>query len=343
MVTLKEIATQFGCSVATVSKALNHMPDISPHTAEQIRAVALQMGYLPNAAARTLKTNRSHIIGLMVFLKKDSIWSHEFFSEIAESIQAVMTANGYDITPVNCYRKSSMGNYLNYCRHRGYDGIIVISGGFISDDVMQVVNSTLPLVAIEYTVPHRSAVQSDNAQGLREIVRHLHQKGHRRIAFIHGELMSITQERVSSFLSTCRELNIPVPDEYLKSASYHDFETNAQATRELMSLSTPPTCIIYPDDYSCVGGMDELRAMGYQVPEDISVTGYDGIRLAEIVRPRLTTFQQDGEAIGRNAAEMLLQAMEKPRAFVPQHLFLPGRLIIGDSVKDLSGSAAPNP
>jgi Transcriptional regulators len=337
MITLKEIAGSFGCSIATVSKALNHMPDISPETAEQIRTAAAQMGYLPNAAARTLKTKKSRIIGIMVFLRNGSIWEHEFFSAIAANIQAVMAENGYDITPISCSDESSETNYLDYCHSRGYDGAIIISGGFISEPLMHLVNGSLPLVSIEYAFKNRSSVQSDNMQGMREIVRYAYENGHRRIAFIHGEYMQITKDRIQSFIEACTALDIALPNEYIRAAAYHDFESNAKATRELMGLEAPPTCIIYPDDYSCVGGMGELQAMGYAVPKDISVAGYDGIRLADIVRPRLTTFRQDSAGIGQSAAKMLLKAIEKPRGLATKELILKGEFIPGESI------VAPNP
>jgi len=332
MITLKEIATSLGCSIATVSKALNRMPDINIEKAEQIREAAAKMGYMPNAAARTLKTKKSRIVGLMIFLRTGTIWEHEFFSMIAAGIQSVLIANDYDMTPISCSSVRGEVNYLDYCYSRGYDGVIIISGGFTSEPVMQLVNSSLPLVSIEYAFPNRSFVQSDNTQGLREIVRYAYECGHRHIAFVHGDYMQITQDRITSFIDTCASLGIPAPTQYIKSASYHDFESNAKATRELMKLETPPTCIIFPDDYSCVGGIDELRAMGYAVPTDVSVAGYDGIRLADIVRPRLTTFRQDSEGIGQNAAKMLLKAIEKPRGATAKRVYLKGEFVPGESV-----------
>lgn len=339
MVTLKEIAAQCGCSVATVSKALNKMPDISAKTARRICDMAMEMGYLPNAAARTLKTSRSRTIGLLLFLRGESVWTHDYFAEIAASIQTVMGESGYDITPINCDGASVMGSYLDYCRYRSYDGIIVMSAGFTEKYLLELIDSEIPLVTIDYAFHHRGAVLSDNVQGMRDLVRYVHAKGHRRIAFIHGEDTSVTRNRLASFYTTAEELNVSVPDEYVRPAFYHDPDSSARATRRLLELPQRPTCILYPDDYSYVGGMNELLNQGMRIPEDISVAGYDGIRLAEILRPRLTTLRQDSEGIGRHAARMLLKAIEKPRSFISQHVTLPGRIMEGETVGSIDGDA----
>ena len=337
MITLKEIASHFGCSVATVSKALNHMPDINPHKAEQIRMTAIKMGYLPNAAARTLKTNRSRTVGIIAFLHGESIWSHEYFTRVADSIQDVMSQSGYDISPINCGEASVMGSYLAYCLYRGYDGVMVISTGIPTQDVLELMDSRLPVVTIDCAFPNRGAVLSDNVQGVRDLVHYAYAKGHRRIAFIHGEDAMVTRDRQSGFLTACKELRIPTPEAYLQPALYHDYDTNARATRALMQLPQPPTCILYPDDHAYVGGMDVLLGMGLSIPRDISVLGYDGQRVAEVVRPRLTTLRQDAEGIGGHAANMLLRSIEKPRTFTPRHMWLPGTLVEGDSVRDVTG------
>lgn len=334
--TLKDISAKCGCSVATVSKALNGMSDISEETTLHVRRVAAEMGYMPNAAARTLKTNRSRTIGLLMFLREDNVWTHDYFSRIAASIQDVMEENGYDITPINCNRPGVVSDHLNYCRHRGYDGVIVMSVGFEEDNLNELVKSEIPVVTIDYAFPSRGAVLSDNQQGMKELARFAYEKGHRRIAFIHGENTIVTQGRLQSFNAACDELALAVPpDYYLRSAFYHDPKSAVKATLELLALPKRPTCIFYQDDYACIGCMDLLRREGRPFPADISFAGYDGIRLAELISPRLTTFQQNSGAIGREAARMLIEAIEKPRNFEPRYVSLPGRLIEGETVRPI--------
>ena len=336
MTTLKEIAARCGCSVATVSKALNGMPDIGAETAQKIRDIAAEMGYVPNAAARTLKTNRSHTIGIMLFLRGESVWLHDHFARVAAGIHEELEAAGYDATPVTCTNEHLTGHYLEYCRHRGYDGVIVMSGTFQEEGMQELIDSTIPLVTIDYAFPHHSAIFNDHAQGMRDLVRHIYQKGHRKIAYIYGMEGSVASTRLAGFQRACSELGIDVPDEYIHPATYRDLETSAQATRKLMALAIPPTCILYPDDYAYVGGMNALMDMGLRIPQDISVAGYDGIPLAQLLRPKLTTVLQDGQEQGRSAGRELLRTIRSPHGFVPQHIVLPCTLLPGDSVADLS-------
>lgn len=335
MVTLKDISARCGCSVATVSKALNGMPDISQETARQIRAVAAEMGYMPNAAARTLKTNRSRTIGLIMFLKNENVWSHDFFSQIAAGIQSITEEKGYDITPINAQKLGECNNLLNYCIHRGYDGLVVMSAGFGENDVKELLSSRIPLVSIDHTFPERSAVLSDNQRGTRELVRYAYSMGHRRIAFIHGEDTLVTRERLESFCAASEELFLDIPQEYIKPAVYHNMESAVQATKELLNLECPPTCILYQDDYSCIGARNILEREGTPIPPEISMAGYDGSRLADLFLPRLTTFRQNSEMIGQEAALMLLSAIENPQKPQIRQVTVPGSLIIGESIRRL--------
>lgn len=337
MITLKDVAARCGYSTAAVSKALNGRSDINKATARYIREVARDMGYIPNTAARTLITNSSMSIGLLFYLRSATIWEHEYFASIASSIQEVMEKEGYDISPVNIARKSVVGSCADYCRHRNYDGAVVMSADNEARELTEFVASSqsLPMVMIDAWLPGRSAVISDNYTGTRDLVFYAHKKGHRRIAFIHGEKnTSVTQSRIKGFLDACRDLYLPVSERYLKSAGYRDVDKTAQAFTGLMSLPEPPSCILCPDDYAALGAYNRAREMGLSIPEDISLMGYDGIPLAHALSPNLTTLRQDSPAIGRQAAQMLLDLIKEARTPCRQ-VYLPGSIIKGGSVSRL--------
>lgn len=335
MTTLKEIAARCGCSVATVSKALNDMPDIGAETAQRIREIAGEMGYIPNAAARTLKTNRSHTIGIMLFLRGENVWLHDHFARVAAGIHETLEADGYDATPVTCSDQHLTGHYLEYCRHRNYDGVVVMSGTFQEEGLQELIESNIPLVTIDYAFAQHSAVNTDHVQGIRDLVQYVYSKGHRRIAYVYGAEGTVAHLRLSGFCTACEQLGLDIPAEYIKRSTYRDLEASAQATRELMALPQPPTCILYPDDLACVGGLNTLMDMGLRIPEDVSIAGYDGIPLAHLLRPKLTTVLQDGQAAGRAAGQELLRLIRSPRDFTPQHIVMPCTLIPGDSVGEI--------
>lgn len=334
MVTLKDISKRCGCSVATVSKALNGMPDISEATTKHIRQIAEELGYFPNAAARTLKTNRSQTIGLLMSTGVRNVWIHEYFTQITAGIQDVMEDNGYDITPVNCSRPGIDGSYLSYCRHRAYDGVIIMNAGFDETSLSGLLASEIPVVTLEMTYAGRGAVLSDNTQGAGELVRYAYGKGHKRIAFIHGEDTIVTRTRLRSYATALDELGLERNPQYLIPALYNDPESAYHATLKLMALDKPPSCILYQDDYACIVALDMLRRNNIALPPNLSYAGYDGIRLSEIVNPHLTTYQQNSGAIGREAARMLLQAIRKGDDFEPRYVTLPGKLLPGESIRE---------
>lgn len=335
MVTIKDISKKCGVSSATVSKALNGYPDISEETIELIRNAARDMGYLPNATARALKTNRSYNLGVLFIDKTQSGLAHEYFSSVLNSFKVQAEALGYDITFISQNIGQFQMTYYEHCRYRKCDGAVIASVNFNDPAVIEMVRSDIPTVTIDHVFNNRTAIISDNVQGVADLVRYLTDRGHRKIAFIHGEDTSVTQNRLASFYKTCADAGIDVPDEYVRSAIYHDPKSSAQATRELLALADRPTCIMFPDDFSFIGGMNEIEKAGLVIPRDISVVGYDGIYLSQVLRPKLTTLRQDTETLGREAASKLVQAVEKPKMFYPQQILVPGHILEGTSVRDL--------
>lgn len=332
MTTLKDIAAYCGVSVASVSKALNHAPDIGAETGEKIRAAARELGYHPNAAARALKTNRTYSIGVLFEEGSQSGLAHEFFSSLLESLKQAVERRGYDVTFISENIGKTKMSYLEHCRYRNFDGVVIANANYPEGTVADLVNSEIPVVSIDYIYENRSAVLSDNVQSMRDLVEYAHSMGHRRIAFIHGEVTAVTRSRLNSFRKTCARLNLPIREELIREGRYYCPEISARIARELMELEEPPTCILFPDDISQLGGYGELNAMGYQVPQDVSVAGFDGIRLGQMLNPRITTVHQDTETMGTQAAQLLMEAIEYPKTFVPQLQFVPGTLFKGQTV-----------
>ena len=336
MVTLKDISLECGVSQATVSKALNGLPDIAEETAVHIRSVAKRMGYLPNATARALKLGSSHNIGILFVDKTSCGLKHEYFSEILNSLKVEAERLGYDVTFISKDIGQFSMDYYQHTKYRNCDGVVIASVDFKDPDVVRLVQSEIPTVTLDYTFDSRTSVLSDNVGGMQQIVRHVYENGHRRIAFIHGEDTSVTQKRIASFFKTCSELDIRVPESYVRSAIYHDPRSSGLATRDLLALPEKPTCILYPDDFSFIGGMNELERQGLSIPDDMSVVGYDGILLSQVLRPKLTTFRQDAENMGKKAALLLVEQIEQPKSWIPQLISVTGELLEGHSVKKLN-------
>jgi LacI family transcriptional regulator len=338
MITIKDISEMCGVSRATVSKALNGHADIGAETTAHIRRVAKELGYLPNATARTLKLGRSHNIGVLFVDKTACGLSHEYFSAILNSLKEEAERLGYDITFISKDIGEFSMDYYEHAKYRNCDGVVIASVDFSDPAVVKLVASEIPTVTMDFVFDNRTSVLSDNIGGMSALVNYVYSMGHRKIAFIHGEDTSVTQKRLISYHKTCASLGLRVLPDYVKPAIYHDPKSSGLATRELLalSLSDRPTCILYPDDFSFIGGMNELERQGVSIPEDMSVTGYDGILLSQVLRPRLTTYRQDAEAMGREAAAKLVEAIEQPKTCLPQQIMVSGQLLKGDTVKNLN-------
>ena len=337
MVSMKDISVACGVSVATVSKALNDHKDIGAKTKERIRQTAKEMGYFPNSAAQALKTNRTYNIGVLFVDEAMSGLTHDFFSHVLDSFKRTAEEHGYDITFINCSKKGkNRMSYLEHAKHRGFDGVVIACIDFGDPEVIELIHSDVPVVTIDHLFNNRIAVVSDNVNGMRQLFTFIYEKGHRKIAYIHGEDSSVTQNRVSSFYKTAKELGVEIPDEYVRQAAYRNTKEAYDRTAELLELPDPPTCILYPDDFASFGGINAIQERGLRIPDDISVAGYDGIRVARHIEPKLTTLKQDTERIGYEAAENLISLIEEPKSTLVQVIMIGGELLEGHTVKDLN-------
>ncbi len=335
MISMKDIAKECGVSIATVSKALNDHSDIGKATKQLVCDTAKRLGYLPNLSARALKTNRTYNLGVLFVEGDSSGLTHDYFSHILNSFKVTAEDKGYDITFIGRKTAASYMTYYEHSLYRGIDGVVIANVTFDNSEVIELVNGRVPVVTIDYLFNNRTAVMSDNTLGMRQLVSYIHSLGHERIAFICGNNTEVTKLRVQSFMDTMKEYGLDVPPEYLKRGAYRDVEITSRYTAELLSLKERPTCIIYPDDYAAIGGINMIKSFGLSIPDDISIAGYDGLNIAKILEPKLTTIEQDVESIGREAALSLIKQIEDPDNYKVEKIILPSKLLTGGSVKRL--------
>ena len=333
MVTIQMIADACGVSPSTVSKALNNSPTLRPGTAARIRRAAQEMGYVPEGA-HTPGPGHSYCFGIIYEEAMKYGLNHDYFTRILNSFVSAAEAHGYDVFLLGEKLAGRAMSYTEHARYRNCDGILIISG---TDSIARVADELRsldkPVVCVDYRFEGFGSVLSDNEQGVRDLVNYVVGQGHRRVAFIHGNDSNVTRLRVDCFEQTCRALGLRVPREYIVPAAYYDARAAAEATRFLLNLSAPPTCILYPDDFAYMGGLNELNRRGLRVPGDISAAGYDGVDLSQAFNPKLTTLRQDSEALGAAAARMLVEAAESGPPFQMSSERIPGRLIEGETVR----------
>ena len=335
MVSMKQIAEICGVSVATVSKALNGHKDIGEETREMIKQRAEELGYMTNSAARMLKTNRSYNLGVVFEDMGGLGLTHEFFASVLEGFKVEAALKGYDITFISKNLMGRSSSYLQHCNYRGFDGVGIICADFFESDMLDFIRSNVPIVTVDHMFNNSISVISDNVNGVETLVTYAFGKGHRRIAYICGDDTSVTQNRLTGYYRACERLGLEINPQYIKQAHYYDAESSYAATAELISMANKPSCILFPDDFSLIGGIKAIHDAGYRMPEDISVMGYDGIIVSQVMSPRITTYHQNARLIGSTAASKLIELIDCPNTTVLDRIIIEGSLIEGESVKHM--------
>lgn len=194
MVSIKEIARYCGVSTATVSKAMNDKSDIGEETKRRIREAAERLGYFPNATARALRTKRSHSIGVLFSGKNGKVLTDEFFSHVVNAFKVAVEKRGYEILFLNKEVGDHGMTYLEHCRYRGVDGVLVAYVQYQDPEVVELLRSDIPMVLLDHIFQGKTSVCFDYNQGIKDLVTYIYNMGHRKIAYIHGEQCTITQD-----------------------------------------------------------------------------------------------------------------------------------------------------
>lgn len=332
MVSLKDISARCGVSVATVSKALNDHKDVSPATKQKLLQIAKEMGYFPNLQARALKTNRTYNLGVMFLDAAESGLTHEFFARILNSFKTQAEVSGYDITFINKNLGSRRMTTYEHCRYRNVDGVVIACTDFTDPDVYEVVNGDIPVVTIDHIFDCTTAVMSDNTDGMKALVDYVCSKGHKKLAYIQGNKSAVAEKRTSSFYKECKNHGLEVSPKNILQGDFHNPDVTYKLTTKLLKSTTPPTCIFMPDDFSAIGGYNAIADLGLRVGKDVSVVGYDGIAYSQFLSPRLTTYHQNMDELGKVSAKRLIQLIENPQTTFNEVIGVSGELIEGESV-----------
>lgn len=326
MPNIYDVAKKSGYSITTVSKALNNYPDISEKARKKVLEVCKEIGYMPNSSARTLSTKKSWTIGVVFAEKLGLGITHPFFSHVIESFKQVIEAQGYDLLFISRELGHSIYSYMEHCKHRNVDGVIVVHTDFCEPEVQEVLNSEMPTVVIDNIETSAIKVTSDNQKGAQLAIEHLVKLGHAKIAHISGNDESYASiMREQCYLQEMKKHGLDVPEGYIQSGGYFSLEGGREAMQRLLELPDSPTAVFVSGDYMAIGAMQVAREAGLRIPEDISIIGFDDVEVAKLVSPGLTTVRQDTEEIGKVAAQRLIQRINGESANV--HESIPVTLI----------------
>lgn len=331
--TIKDIARHAGVSHTTVSRALHHSPLISTQTTERIQEIASELGYNPSVAARSLKTNRSQALGVIV-----SHIADPYFSEILQGIDDVAQENGYSLFIASAQHNPTRENAIvQTMREHRVDGVILCSPHFTPEQSSQLQSYNIPIVAInnQAAEDYRFTIYHDDVDGSRQASQHLIGLGHKRIAYL-GDASSgrTTQERLSGFRQAMEEADLPIRPEFVHQLAGNSAEQGQAGLEYLLNLSERPTAVICYNDMIAVGVLKGSRQAGVRVPGDLSVTGFDNIMYSDFTQPPLTTIDQPKRFLGAEAARMMLAQLSSVNNSTPNEIRikrLKGMLIIRQS------------
>jgi DNA-binding LacI/PurR family transcriptional regulator len=308
-VTVKDIAKKAGVSHSTVSRALHSNPLISEETKQRIQQIAVDLGYLPSAAARTLKTNRSQVLGVVLSSIDDP-----FFSEILQGIEEIIQSSGYSLFIAAAHRDPAREREIvqTMVEHRT-DGVIICSTSFSEERSRQFLRYGVPIVVVnnQAVEDFRYSIYHDDVDGSRQVTRHLIELGHTRIAYIGNSASGrTTLDRLTGFRQEMESAGLAVPAEYLHEASGGGTDDGLSVAEHFLSLPERPTALVCYNDMVAIGVMKGLQQAGICVPEDISITGFDNIVFSAYTNPPLTTLDQPKRFIGEEAARLLLELLD---------------------------------
>lgn len=307
---IKDIAREAGVSTATVSHVINNTKYVSDETREKVQRAIKKFNYHPNAHAQMLALGRSKMIGLLV-----SDIANPFFPEIIKSIEAAVFESGYHLILLNTnYESGRAVEYVQRLIQMKVAGIILMIAEFDQALIDEAKRKKTSFVFHDLGVvgERMSNIILDYAIGIDEAVRHLVSLGHTRIAHIAGshEIYSADVRR-KAFLDAMKRYLPKEPQPKIYEGDFR-FEGGRRAASQVLAAKVLPTAVVVANDLMALGAMQEFKAAGLRVPQDMSIVGFDDISFASLAEPALTTVCSPRVEIGRRAFEALMLTVDKP-------------------------------
>jgi LacI family transcriptional regulator len=306
MATIKDVALRAGVSVTTVSHVVNDTRHVSAKGRERVELAIRELGYVPNAMARSLKSNTTSTLGMLI---PNS--SNPYFAEIVRIVEDRCFGAGYTLVLCNTDdepRRQSV--YLQVLAERRIDGLIVVSTGDDDSLVTQLQGLRIPTVLVDREIadPSCDLVETAHMQGGLLAVRHLLSLGHKRIACIGGpEALTPSEQRIEGWRMALAETgSTPNADALLWRGAFTS-QSGYEAMHAILRTEHPPSAVFVCNDLMAIGALRAAHESGVHVPDELSIVGFDDIELSAYTSPPLTTVAQPKERIGALAVDMLLE------------------------------------
>ncbi len=328
---LEQVARRAKVSTATVSRVLNSADVVKTSTRARVMKAIADLKYHPNLHARHLAGGKSRTLGMIV-----SNMENPFFFDIYKTVESVAHERGHEVVVANTdYRSEQLVTSIRLMIGRRVTGLAAIVSEMDPALIEELTDSRIPVVFYDVGKPRHNItnIRLDYRRGIGKVIDYLHSLRHRRLGFVgHHAMLGPINERMKAVLDAVAR----IPSLEVRTAANADtLEGGRAATRDLLDTGFTPTAIICVNDIMAVGALRELRERGIRVPEDVSVTGFDNVKLSEFCYPALTTVHIPRDRIGQIICDRLIPAPGKP---VP-----PDREIVIDPefmVRDSTGPAS---
>jgi len=330
-ITIYDIAKKANVSISTVSRVFNGSPSVSKKTRKKVQKIIEEMNYVPSAIARSLVSQSSKTIGLIV-----SDVTNPFFTDAIDGIESILSSEGF--TSFLCdtrYSPERENKYISQMLEKRVDGIIIFSAYASDTNLIARTKSIIPIVSVQSTFKEVDCINTTDEEGAFEAVDYLIKLGHRNIAFLVYEYDNSTiTDRMKGYLKAHKSNGIPVNKNYIIKSKFAS-NVGYYMAKEVLEKFPEVTAIFAYNDIIALGAYTAISQKGLKIPDDISIVGYDDIEMASIISPRLTTVSQPFYDIGKSAAELLLKRIKENTRSTPQTILLPTKLVIRESAKAL--------
>lgn len=331
---MRDVAKLAGVSQSTVSRVLSQQTSsipISEETYEKVHAAVESLGYYPNVTARSLRTQRTHMIAIMI-----ADISNPFYHFITRTVQDVAAHHNYDVIISNtAHLQEYEKRFCETLMRRPVDGIILVPYHLTDDDIDQLLQRTGAAIAVlgrHITHPGVDVVSADDETATYEAVRWLiEEKGHHKIGLIGASpTFSVSIRRQRGYERALQEAQIPITSPWIQTGDF-THESGYQAMQTLLSLRQHPTAVFACNDTMAIGALNAVLDAGKRVPEDIAIVGFDNIPAASYIRPTLTTVAQYPVELGQKLADALFERIEETYIGEQRRFNVPCELIIRQS------------
>lgn len=333
-ITIKDVSRIAGVSPKTVSRIINNEKHVKKETSEKVLAIIKKYGYEPNYFARGLKTKVSKTIGLLI-----GDIENPYYSRLSKGVMDVAEYEDYNVIVCNSKYNVELGErYLNMLIKKGVDGVLIATIDFTEESIFKLNKRHIPFVLITCrldTTPDVNYVIADDYYGGRIAAEYLIGLGHRKIYFLRAADVVGANERVRAFRDVLMENNIFTED-YISKVLVNSDGSYEETKRFLKNLEGF-TAIIAGNDFIAMGAMEAIFESGLQIPEDISLIGYDNLKITSILKIPLTTVEQPKYQFGKMATERLIRMIKSPENLKePQRIIKKPELIIRESCRKIN-------